>query len=403
MLSVPGRRFFLIVLDGCGAGEMPDAVEYGKGDIGSNTLANTACVAGGLRMPNLQRLGWGNVTPMEGVAPRPDARAAWGRLAELSRGKDTVTGHWEMMGVHTAVAFPTYPHGFPPDVIGAFEERNGTATLGNYPASGTEILKQLGEEHVRTGRPIVYTSADSVFQVAAHEDPVIFGLERLYRACEAARALLVPPQHGVGRVIARPFIGARADDFKRTENRRDYPLAPPHDTVLDLLTLSGRRVHAIGKISEIFGGRGVTTSAHTTNNPDHIAALRAALSGNDADFVFANLEDFDMLYGHRNDPAGFARLLTEFDAFVGNALLPLLRAGDLVGITADHGNDPTTPSTDHSREYAPLLLFGPSITAPRHLDIRTTFGDWGATVCDWLNVAPGPGLGRSFFTPKETR
>ena len=395
MLRVPNRRFFLIVLDGCGAGEMPDAAQYGEGDVGSNTLGNTAKAVGGLRMPNLERLGWGNVTPMQGVAPRPDAPAVWGRLAEVSRGKDTVTGHWEMMGVETAVPFPTYRHGFPPDVIGTFEAGIGAKTLGNYPASGTEILKQLGEEHVGTGRPIVYTSADSVFQIAAHEDPAIFGLDRLYRACETARALLVPPDHGVGRVIARPFVGTRADNFKRTENRRDYPLAPPHDTVLDLLTKAGRRVHAVGKISEIFGGRGVTTSAPTTNNPDHIAALRDALSGSDADFIFANLEDFDMLYGHRNDPAGFARLLTEFDDFIADAL-PLLRAGDLVGITADHGNDPTTPSTDHSREYAPLLLFGPSITEARDLGIRTTFGDWGATVCDWLNVAAGPGLGKSF-------
>ncbi len=397
MLPVPRRRFFLIVLDGCGAGELPDACEYGEGDVGSNTLGNTAAAVGGLRVPNLERLGWGNIIPQRGVAPRPDAPAIWGRLAEISRGKDTVTGHWEMMGVHTAVPFPTYSRGFPPDVIGAFEAAVGARVLGNYPASGTEILKRLGEEHVRTGRPIVYTSADSVFQVAAHEDPAVFGLDRLYRACEAARALLVPPHHGVGRVIARPFVGTCADDFKRTENRRDYPLAPPHGTVLDLLTKAGRRVHAVGKIREIFGGRGVTTSAPTTNNPDHIEALRAALNADDADFIFANLEDFDMLYGHRNDPVNFARLLTEFDTFVGEAFLPLLRVGDLVGITADHGNDPTTPSTDHSREYAPLLLFGPSIAEGRDLGIRETFADWGATVCDYLGARPGPALGKSLL------
>jgi phosphopentomutase len=394
----PSRRFFLIVLDGCGAGELPDARDYGDGDPGSSTLSHTARAAGGLRMPHLAALGWGNVTPMDGVAPDPAARAAWGRLSEVSKGKDTVTGHWEMMGVHTRVPFPTYPHGFPPEVLSLFESRIGCGTLGNYPASGTEILRQLGEEHVRTGKPIVYTSADSVFQVAAHEDPSVFGLERLYAACEAARSLLVPPHH-VGRVIARPFVGRTANEFRRTENRRDYPLLPPHDTALDLLAAAGKRVHAVGKVAEIFSGRGIATSEPTTNNADHIAALGRAVRGEgpgaDADFVFANLEDFDMLYGHRNDPVNFARLLAEFDDFAGE-MLPLLRAGDLVGITADHGNDPTTPSTDHSREYAPLLLFGPPVAAPRPLGDRATFGDWGATVCDWLGVAPGPALGSSF-------
>jgi phosphopentomutase len=222
----------------------------------------------------------------------------------------------------------------------------------------------------------------------------------LYRACETARALLVPPHHGVGRVIARPFVGSGPDDFKRTENRRDYPLPPPHPTVLDLLAGAGCHVHAVGVVSQVFSERGIATSERTTNNPNHIAALRRTLRGEGpggaADFVFANLEDFDMLYGHRNDPVGFARLLSELDGFVGE-IFSLLRPGDLVGITADHGNDPTTPSTDHSREYAPLLLFGPAITAPRDLGVRATFGDWGATVCDWLGVAPGPDLGKSML------
>jgi phosphopentomutase len=395
----PSRRFFLIVLDGCGAGELPDAAEYGAGDPGSNTLTNTARAVGGLRMPNLQKLGWGNVTPMDGVAPRPAAPAAWGRLAEISRGKDTVTGHWEMMGVHTAVPFPTYSGGFPPDVLAPFEAYVGEEVLGNVPASGTEIIQRLGGEHLRTGRPIVYTSADSVFQVAAHEDPAVFGLDRLYDACAFARAMLVPP-HAVGRVIARPFVGASPEDFKRTENRRDYPLAPPHDTALDALTGAGKRVHAVGKVAEIFSGRGVTTSEPTTNNPAHLDALARAARGDrpgaDADFVFANLEDFDMLYGHRNDPVNFARLLAEFDDWLGAEFLPRLRPGDLVGLTADHGNDPTTPSTDHSREYAPLLLFGPDITAPRDLGVRATFADWGATVAAWLG-APAPSLGRTFW------
>jgi phosphopentomutase len=392
--SVPGRRFFLIVLDGCGAGEMPDAIDYGEGDLGSNTLGNTARAVGGLTMPHLQQLGFGNITPMEGMPPRPDAPAAWGRLAEASKGKDTVTGHWEMMGVRTDVPFPTYPHGFPPDVIAGFEALVGRKVLGNVSASGTEIIQRLGEEHLRTGRPIVYTSADSVFQVAAHEAPEIFGLQRLYDACAAARQIvLVPPNH-VGRVIARPFVGTSAENFRRTENRRDYPLLPPHETVLDRLVADRKRVHAIGKIAEIFSERGITTSEPTTNNPDHIAALSRAVRGEGpggtADFVFANLEDFDMLYGHRNDPVNFARLLAEFDAFVGAGLLPHLRDGDLIGITADHGNDPTTPSTDHSREYVPLLLFGPSLTEPHPLGDRPTFADWGATILAYLGVAARP-------------
>ena len=367
---------------------MPDALEYGAGDIGSNTLGNTAAFVGGLNMPHLQRLGFGNITPIQGAAPRPDATSAWGRLAEASKGKDTVTGHWEMMGIVTQIPFPTYPQGFPPEVIAEFEAIIGTKTLGNYPASGTEIIKALGEEHLRTGFPIVYTSADSVFQVAAHENPAIFGLDKLLCACAAMREKLVPPHH-MGRVIARPFIGDSAATFQRTENRRDYPLTPPRATVLDALTAAGKYVHAIGKIAEIFSGLGITTSEPTTNNPAHCAALARAVRGEgvgaDADFIFANLEDFDMLYGHRNDPVNFARLLEEFDAFLGADFLPHLRPGDLVGITTDHGNDPTTPSTDHSREYAPLLLFGPSIAAALPLGDRATFAYWGLTVADWLN------------------
>lgn len=397
------RRFFLIVLDGCGAGEMPDAAEYGAWDVGSNTLGNTARAVGGLQMPNLARLGWGNITPMMGVTSQPDALAYWGRLCEASLGKDTVTGHWEMMGIETTVPFPTYPNGFPPDVIAAFERITGTGTLGNVAASGTEIIKRLGEEHLRIGFPIVYTSADSVFQVAAHEDPTVFGLERLYNVCEQARAMLQPPHH-VGRVIARPFVGTSADTFQRTEHRRDYPLPTPGETVLDRLTANGKRVHAVGKINEIFAGRGITTSEPTTNNPDHLAALARAVKGEgagaNADFVFANLEDFDMLYGHRNDPVNFARLLCEFDTWVGTALLPYLRAGDLVGLTADHGNDPTTPSTDHSREYAPLLLFGPPVSGPDALGDRATFADWGATVCAYLSV--GWEKGTAFFLSDAT-
>ncbi len=401
-LEIPDRRFFLIVLDGCGVGEMPDAATYGVGDIGANTLANTAQAAGDLRLPNLELLGWGNITPMLGVAPHPEAKAAWGRLAEQSKGKDSVVGHWEMMGIVTAEPLPTYPHGFPIEVVRAFEAIVGSRVLGTYPASGTEILKRLGEEHLKTGCPILYTSADSVFQVTAHEDTAIFGLERLYTVCKQAREMLVWPNH-VGRVIARPFVGDSAENFHRTENRRDYPLAPPGETVLDRLIVNGKRVHTIGKISEFFSGRGITTSEPTTNNADHCIALERAIRGDgpggSADFIFANLEDFDMLYGHRNDPVNFARLLGEFDTFVGASVVPYLRPGDLVGITADHGNDPTTLSTDHSREYVPLLLFGSPVTAPAPLGDRSTFADWGASICTWLSVPvlmgspfPIPGL-----------
>jgi phosphopentomutase len=315
-----------------------------------------------------------------------------------------------MMGVRTEVPFPTYPDGFPAEVMAAFDAITGRKTLGNYPASGTEIIKQWGEEHCRTGDPIVYTSADSVFQIAAHEDPAIFGLERLYAVCARMRETLVAPHH-VGRVIARPFIGDSAATFQRTENRRDYPLPPPTETVLDRLIAHRVTVHTIGVISEVFSGRGITTFERTRSNPEHLVALQRYLTApppvqtegqrETGQFIFANLEDFDMLYGHRNDPVGFARLLEAFDTFVGETLLPALSPGDMVGITADHGNDPTTPSTDHSREYAPLLLFGPRLQKPYALADRATFADWGATVCDYFG-APASAFGTSFL-PSEVQ
>jgi phosphopentomutase len=375
------RRFFLLVLDGCGVGALPDAAAFGSDDPVSHTLGNTARAVGGLSLPHLQALGFGNIAPLEGVAPRPDAPAHWGRLRTISQGKDTVTGHWEMMGVVTDPAFPTYPNGFPKEVLGAFEAAIGRETLGNRAASGTEILKQLGAEHARTGKPIVYTSADSVFQVAAHEDPAIFGLARLYEACETARALLTPP-HAIGRVIARPFAGV--ETFTRTENRRDWPLPPPAPTVLDALAERSMPVHFIGKTCELFPESACQTRVPTTSNPAHCAALTDALHSFERGFVFANLEDFDMLYGHRNDPRGFARLLEEFDTWLGADFLPRLQPGDRVGITADHGNDPTTPSTDHSREFAPRLLFGPSVTAPSALGDAADLRWWGQEVRAWL-------------------
>ncbi|MGC4042869.1 MAG: phosphopentomutase [Armatimonas sp.] len=375
------RRFFLLVLDGCGAGALPDAAAFGEDDPISNTLSNTARAVGGLKLPCLESLGFGNITPLVGVTPNPDAPVHWGRLREISQGKDTVTGHWEMMGIVTDPAFPTYPNGFPPEVIQTFEASIGCKTIGNFAASGTEILKTLGAEHVRTGFPIVYTSADSVFQVAAHADPAIFGLERLYDACEKARALLTPPNH-ICRVIARPFAGT--ETFSRTQNRKDWPLPPPSPTTLDTLAEKGIPVRFIGKTCELFPEIHEQERLLTTNNPDHCAALTEAVQNFERGFVFANLEDFDMLYGHRNDPIGFARLLEEFDAWLGADFLPHLRPGDLVGITADHGNDPTTPSTDHSREFVPRLVFGPSVTEPRALGEAEDMRWWGQEVLRWL-------------------
>jgi phosphopentomutase len=332
---------------------------------------------GGLRLPTLERLGLGNLAELAGVAPFPNAPSHWGRLAEVSKGKDTVTGHWEMMGVITNPAFPIYPDGFPASLIAAYEAAIGTKTLGHYPASGTEILQKLGEEHLKTGYPIVYTSADSVFQVAAHETH--FGRERLYKICEIARAMLP-----VCRVIARPFVGESAASFKRTENRKDWPLPPPHKTTLDVLAEAGKQTHFIGKTCELFPAAPGQRRELTTNNHAHCAALTQAVQHSDADFIFANLEDFDMLYGHRNDPVGFARLLEEFDTWLGTEFLPHLRPDDRVGITADHGNDPTTPSTDHSREYVPLLVFGPSSTAPQNLGDVPSFTWWSEALLEWL-------------------
>jgi phosphopentomutase len=290
-----------------------------------------------------------------------------------------------MMGIHTETPFPTYPNGFPPEVIRAFEERVGRGILGNYPASGTEIIKQLGMEHLRTGKPIVYTSADSVFQIAAHE--AIIPLEELYRMCEIARALLQPPHH-VQRVIARPFVGDSPETFRRTENRRDFPLPPP-ENLIDALHARGIGVYGIGVVPELFVYRGFRHAERTQRNTEHYDALLRALQS-DCEFIFANFEDFDMLYGHRNDPAGFARALTEFDAML-RELLSRLRSSDLLILTADHGNDPTTPSTDHSREYLPLLLYSPSIGQGRAVGVRRTLADIGATIGALWNVAPPNG------------
>ena len=375
------QRIFIVVLDGVGAGELPDAALYG--DTGSNTLAHTAQAVGGLRLPHMGRLGLGHLTAIAGVPPDPHPTGNYGKMRESSPGKDTITGHWEIAGVVLPRPFPTYPQGFPPDVIAAFEQEIGTQTLGNVPTSGTVIIEELGAEHVRTGFPIVYTSADSVFQIAMHEE--IIPIARQYEICEIARRLLTGT-HEVGRVICRPFAGS-AGHFKRTERRRDYPVSPP-PTVLDELHSAGLAVHAIGKIFEIFNGRGITTFDHTTNNAAHIAALQQAAEINRSALVFANLEDFDMLYGHRNDPQGMANALQEWDTAL-PALLAALRPGDLLLITADHGNDPTTPSTDHSREYPFLLAYGPERTQGIDLGVRATYADIAATVRDAFDLPTG--------------
>lgn len=399
-------RVIVIVMDGCGVGALPDATLYGADDPASNTLAHVADAVGGLYLPTLQSLGLGNVTPIAGVsappppllgAGGPPAPPTWreggwgvrfGKMAERSAGKDSVTGHWEMIGIITEQPFPTYSHGFPPEVIEPFEQAIGKKVLGNIPASGTEIIKRLGEEHMKTGRPIVYTSADSVFQIAAHEE--IVPIADLYAICETARRLLVAPNN-VQRVIARPFVGTNAADFRRTERRKDFPLPPPEPNVLSSLAGAGRRTHAVGVIAELFPARYFAKSRRTQSNPEHLDAIEEAIAGDEFDFLFANCEDFDMLYGHRNDPAGFAEALAYFDQRLA-AILNMLREDDLLILTADHGNDPTTPSTDHSREYVPVIVTGKRVEGG-DLGMRTTFADLGATVARALGVLwSGPGV-----------
>ncbi len=379
------RRVILIVLDGCGVGAMPDAAAYGPDDAASATLQHVAEAAGGLRLPTLERLGLGNVAAILGVAP-VEAESGWGRVAEASAGKDSVTGHWEMAGIITEEPFPTYPNGFPAEVIWAFEGVIGRGTLGNVAGSGTEIIRRFGAEHLATGKPIVYTSADSVFQVAAHEG--VIPLEELYAQCEAVRALLTSP-HNVLRVIARPFVGDGPDSFRRTEGRRDFPLPPPAPNLLTVLQSAGRAAHAVGVVADLFPRALFARAERTQSNPAHLAAILTAVQAGTEDFVWANCEDFDMLYGHRNDAPGFARALEDFDAALAG-IVARLRPDDLLLLTADHGNDPTTASTDHAREYVPLLVRGGRLTGD--LGTRMTFADVAATATDWLGVAwAGPG------------
>lgn len=382
------NRVIIIVLDSVGCGDAPDAAAYG--DAGSNTLGNIARAVGGLNLPHLGKMGLGNLTEIQGVPPTADTLGAYGRLTEVSAGKDTTTGHWEMSGVPLMQAFPTYPNGFPADVITEFERRIGRETLGNYPASGTEIIKELGEEHMRTGKPIVYTSADSVFQIAAHTN--IIPLAELYRQCEIAREIL-RGEHAVGRVIARPFIG-EPGNFTRTEDRRDFSLTPPGDTLLDVTKTAGLEVMAVGKIEDIFAHRGITQSNHTGNNMAGVDGTIAFIKQDTPGLIFTNLVDFDALYGHRNNPRGYADALEAFDRRLPE-ILDARRPGDVLFITADHGNDPTTPSTDHSRERVPLLITGDAIRPGTNFGTRPSFSDLAATAADFLGL-DWRGAGESF-------
>lgn len=384
-----GRRAFLIVLDGVGVGDAPDAAAFG--DEGSDSVGNTARLLGSLPLPALGRLGLGHLTDIPGTPADPHPAGGFGKIAEISAGKDSTTGHWEMCGLVTPQPFPTYPQGFPPAVLEPFERAIGRGTLGNRAASGTDILRELGDEHVRTGRPIVYTSADSVFQIAAHESVV--PLDELYRWCQLARTQLVG-EHQIGRVIARPFTGP-AGAYARTPHRRDFAVLPPGRSLLDVLKDDGRQVVGIGKIEDLFSGLGLTASDHTTSNGAGMTATRRlAQDAPDGALVFTNLNDFDSLWGHRNDPTGYAGGLRAFDAWLPEFLAGL-HEGDLVLVTSDHGNDPTTPSTDHSREYIPILGYVHGASAPGAIGTRTGLSDIAATVLEHLGH-PERMSGRSF-------
>lgn len=381
------KRAAIIILDGVGIGEAPDAAKYG--DTGSDTLGNVARASGGLKLPRLERLGLGNIRPLEGVARRGDAAGAWGTMLPASAGKDSTAGHWEIAGLHLDRPFPTYPQGFPAEVIDRFSRETGRGVIGNVVGSGTDVIDRFAVEQRATGGWIVYTSADSVFQVAADEG--VIPLAELYRACETARAMLEPP-HDVSRVIARPFI-AEDGGYKRTANRRDYSIAPPGETLLDALATAGIPRAGVGKVDDLFAGRSIA-SKHTASNAEGISGIKNWLSSAESGFLFVNLVDFDQLYGHRNDVAGFYGALREFDAAL-RSITSRLKEDDLLFITADHGNDPTTPSTDHARERVPLLATGMRVV-PRDLGERATFSDLGATVAEWFGLS-FRGRGKSFL------
>lgn len=374
------NNFIVIILDGVGVGELPDAELYS--DKGSNTLGNISKALGNISLPKLQKLGLGNIIPINGIEPVQKPMASFGKMNEVSKGKDSTTGHWEISGLNVDFSFDYFPNGFPDEIIKKFIDLTGVkGVLGNKPASGTEIINELGDEHIRTGFPIVYTSADSVFQIAAHEK--FFGLENLYRICEITRKQILIPPLVVGRVIARPFLGENGN-YTRTTNRKDYSLDPPSKTILDYLQQNGINTIAIGKINDLFNHRGINVSEHTKSNAEGMKVLLEYMSMVSSSFVFVNLVDFDVYFGHRNDPQGFYNALKEFDDFL-PILLDKLGENDRLIITADHGNDPTTPSTDHSREYVPLLYYGKNKRS-NNLGTRSTFADVGKTVAEYFKV-----------------
>lgn len=385
------KRAIVIVLDSVGIGEQPDAAEFG--DVGSHTLGNIRNVRGRLDLPNMTALGLAAIENSRLDALNLTPTGAYGKLAELTKAKDTTCGHWEIAGLPLKQAFKTYPNGFPEDFLREFEAKIGRGTIGNEVASGTEIISRLGDEHVKTGKPIVYTSADSVFQIAAHEG--VIPLAEQYRICEIAREMLNGDDYLVGRVIARPFEGT-SGAYKRTENRKDYAVEPFTDTILDALVKRGMDVVGIGKIEDIFCHRGVSTVDHTRNNPSGIEATIRFLKEGKGDFIFTNLVDFDMLFGHRNDVEGYAAALEAFDAALPR-IMDAMQAGDILMITADHGCDPTTASTDHSREYIPLVVTGKHVKANVNLGTRKTFADIGATVLDYL-TGEAWNVGTSFLS-----
>lgn len=373
------NRVILIVLDSVGVGELPDAAEYR--DCGSNTIGNIAKTVADLELVNMRELGLGLIPGAEGIGGTENPKGCYGRMAEKSKGKDTTTGHWEISGLTLDKPFPTYPEGFPKELMAEFERQIGCKTLGNKPASGTVIINELGDEHVQTGYPIVYTSADSVFQIAAHEG--VISIERLYEICLIARNML-QGEHGVGRVIARPFEGT-SGDYKRTDRRKDYSLEPTEKTMLDIIKENGLEVAAVGKIEDIFAFKGITRSVHTHGNKEGIEQTLEYIKESFKGLIFTNLVDFDMLYGHRNDVRGYANALKEFDSRLPE-ILETMKEDDLLIITADHGCDPTTPSTDHSREYVPLIVYGKQIKEGVFLGTRDSFADVSATVLDALGI-----------------
>jgi phosphopentomutase len=382
------KNITVIVLDSLGIGELPDAADYG--DTGSNTLKHIVEAVGGINLPNLEGLGLGFLGPFKGIRKIAGPHGSFGKMAEASAGKDTTTGHWEMMGVVLERPFPTYPDGFPDRIIDQFIKETGTKILGNYAASGTEIIKELGETHLATGYPIVYTSADSVFQIAAHED--IIPVDKLYEICKIARRIL-RGEDGVSRVIARPFMG-KPGNFQRTSGRKDFSIPPPEKTLLDALQNAGILTTGIGKIGDIFANRGLSEVIHASNNEECVNKTIEAVSHMEHGFIFTNLVDFDTLYGHRNDPLGYSEALKTFDRRLPD-IINVMNGRDLLMITADHGCDPTTKSTDHSREYVPLLIYGAAINKGIDLGVRRTFADLGQSIADIFHVRPLK-HGRSF-------